>query len=189
MNICAVIFKAELIQSRMFPDEDFYGRSIAVFHDVRQCFFYNADKAIFDIAWNLIRDIIGDTYRAEGEVADQAVNSVFQIDRFIMKIVHTGTDAVHGSIKRVFQTVHQRCCFRIIVNCPDSRSKQDRTGKNMPYIIMDFPGNAVALFQCCIVDFIVLFFQKSVIFLCQKKSTFFTVVPAMKKIKFQFLIF
>ena len=53
MNICAVIFKAELIQSRMFPDEDFYGRSIVVFHDVRQCFFYNADKAIFDINNNL----------------------------------------------------------------------------------------------------------------------------------------
>lgn len=188
MNICAVIFKAELIQSRMFPDEDFYGRSIAVFHDVRQCFFYNADKAIFDIAWNLIRDIIGDTYRAEGEVADQAVNSVFQIDRFIMKIVHTERMLFMAALRESSRLSIRGAVFGSLLTARTaavSRIERERTCPTLS----GFPwqgGYALSVLHC---RFHSSVFPEERDFSLPEEEYVLHCRPCNEENKFQFLIF
>ena len=59
----------------------------------------------------------------------------------------------------------------------------------MSHIVMDFSCDSISFFQCCIIDFIVLFFQESVIFFGKQKVKLFAVISAVAEIKCQLFLF
>ena len=45
----SIIFDQHLIESRMFPQFESDGITIAVFHDIGDCFLYNGDETVLDL--------------------------------------------------------------------------------------------------------------------------------------------
>ena len=52
VNVCSVIMDHQLIETRMFPDQNRELIAVAVLYGISDRFFGNADKAVFDILWN-----------------------------------------------------------------------------------------------------------------------------------------
>ena len=70
-HFSAVILNAELIQRRMFPDGNRCFAGIAVPHDIGECLFCNADKAVFDIPGDHSSGIVAICDRTESKIIDQ----------------------------------------------------------------------------------------------------------------------
>ena len=177
-----IILDTKLIKGRMLPEKNIDGIRITVPHHIGKPLFCNTDQTVFHLSWNLSGHIISKSYRAEGEIFYKSLYGIFQIHRIIVKIMDTGTDAVHGTVQRFFQISKKRIKCFIFVDGFAGRSHKNGAGEHMAYIVMDFPCDPVSLPESCSIDLIILFFQKRLVFFGKKKCVFFAVITALTEI-------
>lgn len=58
VNACSVVTDRQLIEARMFPDQNRELIAVAVLYGIGDRFFGNADKTVFDILRNNVAHII-----------------------------------------------------------------------------------------------------------------------------------
>ena len=97
-------------------------------HHIGKPFLCNTDQTVFHLSWNMSGHIISKIHRAEGEILYKSFYGIFQIYRIVMKIMYTGTDAVHSTVQGFFQISKQRIKRIIFVDGFAGSSHKDRTG-------------------------------------------------------------
>ena len=167
-------------------DADLAG--IAVPHHIRKGFLEDADQAVLDFPGDLTSHIIPQQDRTEGEAVGQASDRLLQVYGLIVQVMYTAADAVHGRIQGNIQVVQYRAKLCLPVYGPGRAQQQDGTGENVPYAVMDLPGDPVPLPQGGGVDLIVLLFQKRFILFRQQKMILPAVVLALPEQHIQPLI-
>ena len=99
-----------------------------------------------------------------------------------MQIVNAFTDACHGRVQRILEGRERFSQIRLSVCYHECTCLQQGTGEQMPYIVMDGAGNAVAFRQRGNTDPGVLILDQGTVSLLQGSGGFLAVILGSVKL-------